>query len=55
MNGYSVSLKYLVNLVTVLNTDNEGKIKFIAMLNVYKLSVGMLSQGILKGEVSLYC
>ncbi len=31
LNGYLVSLKYSVNLASVLNTDNKGKIKFIAV------------------------
>jgi hypothetical protein len=31
MNGYLVSLEYSVNLVSVSNTNNEDKIKFIAV------------------------
>ncbi len=30
-NGYLVSLEYLVNWVSVSNTDNKGKIKFISV------------------------
>ncbi len=36
LNGYSVSLKYLVNSVLVLNTDNKGKKIYRSYLNKRK-------------------
>jgi hypothetical protein len=45
MNGYSVSLENLVNLVSIFNTDKKGKIKLFAVTYDGEVNSRTLGQG----------